>query len=1306
MHFIKLYILRYASRKTFWVFTWLAIVLLFNNGLFAQDFEFARLSGTPINTTGWNLQGNAKVGNSPGSTGNGEIILTDPVNFQSGAVFYNTPINLSQCKKWVAEFEYRINDGNVADGIAFCYLDVPPSGFVAGGGVGIPATANGLKVVIDTWLNCGNEAIPKLQIRWGAGYNECNGQPTRSNNDGQMGFLRSTTFNKCRIEYFEGNIKVSVNGIEYLTAFQTFNFTGYFGFTASTGGNNDRQSIKNVRIFTEMPPSEAADAGSEVGFCPDGTAVLGTAPTAGYSYKWTPTNGISNPSISNPSVTLPNTGTNHVRQLYFVETAFTDRPGCASRDSVWVNVWANPKPNFNTDTGCLPGANILFRNTTQYDPQPLTNLLWSWNFGDPASGALNSSSALNPTHFYNQSGPFTVSLAARTDKGCVGSFQKIIEPLLPKPTADFSFTHSTCLADNVLFTSTATAPPFSGDSIVLRKWFFGDNTEDTGRTAAHKYAAPGTYEVKFVSVSSRGCVSDTVKKTIVVNPNPVAAFTLTGPFCQNRNLNIVNNSTTATGTIVRWLWIMGNGQVFDRNNGDPFTYAYPTVGTFTVKLVVTLATGCQSDTARQTITVGYVPVPNFVLPDVCLNDAFAEFTNTTTIGDGSLAQTTWLWNYGDPNANAGNPNTGTPVNGRHRYTSTGIYPVKLLATSNAGCKDSLTQNLTVNGDKPLAIFNLVNAGNQCSNLPMQIQNKSTVNFGNITRVVIYWNSGVNNNDTTQDDNPSFDKIYEKLYNRFSSPAVRSTVIRLRVFSGTVCVNESSKTFNLYATPDVRINTIPGICLDATPRMITQGFDAGNNMGTGFYSGPGIQSNGLFTPSQTGAGTFTLQYKYITTPGCTDSATAPITVWPQPTANFSFSSINCIETPIVFTDQSIANANKLKTWNWNFGDGTTQIRTDGNPFNKVFANAQNYTIILAVTTDSGCNSIPVSKDIQVNPKPIVNFDLPAAVCLPEGRAVFTNRSTVSGTGGTPMGYVWQFGVAGATSTLENPTYNYTATGPYNVQLKVTSAKGCMDSASKVLNTIYPQAMANWTATPPEVCLGQTIQFNDVSNPLNNTITAWNWTFGDGANAVQKNPSHLYSNAGTFKVTMFYTTGVGCYSDTVSKDIIVHPYPVVDAGPDQFLLQGGQVTLRATVTGSTNYTYRWTPATWLSDPNILQPVSRAENDITYTLTVSGAGGCSASDDVFVKQLLKPVIPNAFSPNGDGINDTWIIRYLDSYPGATVQIFDRYGKRILMSTGYNTPWDGTMGGKPIPAGVYYYIVDPKNGLSIINGSVTLLR
>lgn len=901
----------------------------------------------------------------------------------------------------------------------------------------------------------------------------------------------------------------------------------------------------------------------------------------------------------------------------------------------------------------------------------------------------------------------TVFTTNPTSDGCSGEQQLDFEVVVhAKPTADFTVNYSSCLVDSARFTSTGSVA--AGNSLSKWYWNFGDNISGTGSPVAHKYLVAGNKQVSHAVQTNYGCVSDTVSKQVVVNPKPVASFALTGPYCQNRSINFTNTSSTAAGNIVRWYWTMGNGQVFDRNTGDPFSYAYPATGTYTVTLVVTTDGGCASDTVRQIITVGTIPVPGFTLPEVCLDDAFALFPNTTTISDGTFGQITWLWVFNDPSANAGNPNTSTQLNGKHRYTSAAVYPVKLVATSNLGCADSITQNLTVNGDKPMAAFDIVTPGNLCSNLPIQIRNKSTVNFGTITRLVIYWDYGNNNTDTTQDEAPVFDGLYSWQYPQFSSPAARVVQIRLQAFSGDVCVNNLTKNITLYATPDPMVATIPSFCFDATPRQITQGFDAGNNPGLGYYSGPGITNpNGLFDPKIPGVGVHSIQFKYVTASGCTDSTNANVRVWPSPTANFDISNVTCINAPITFTSTSVPNANTLVAWNWNYGDGETEARDNGSPFSRIYNTAQNYPVSLTVTTDSGCVSPVVTKTLSVYPAPTADFDLPTdPVCLPLGKAQFTNRTTVGGTGGTPLGYVWSFGVAGATSTQENPVYYYNAVGPYSVQLISTSARGCSDTVAKVINNIIPQSLANWVATPPEVCLGAQIQFTDLSNPLGSSITGWNWGFDDGSSSTQQNPVKTYSKAGTFNVSMYYRTAIGCYSDTVSKQVIIHPYPVVSAGPDQYVLSGGQVVLPASATGSSNYQYLWSPTTWLDNPNILQPTASPLDDITYTLTVTGEGGCSSSDEVFVKRLLKPEIPNAFSPNGDGINDTWAIKYLETYPGATVKVFDRYGKAILESTGYPRPWDGTVGGRPIPVGTYYYIVDPKNNLKPITGSVTIVR
>jgi gliding motility-associated-like protein len=108
----------------------------------------------------------------------------------------------------------------------------------------------------------------------------------------------------------------------------------------------------------------------------------------------------------------------------------------------------------------------------------------------------------------------------------------------------------------------------------------------------------------------------------------------------------------------------------------------------------------------------------------------------------------------------------------------------------------------------------------------------------------------------------------------------------------------------------------------------------------------------------------------------------------------------------------------------------------------------------------------------------------------------------------------------------------------------------------------------------------------------------------------------------------------------------------------------------------------------------------------LTVTARGGCTASDIVFVKVLKNPVIPNVFTPNGDGFNDKWIIKYLETYPGCVVEIYNRYGQIVFRSVGYNTPWDGTYKGNQVPAGTYYYIIDPKNGRKQVAGFVDIIR
>lgn len=311
------------------------------NSLHAQTFVFGQLTGSPnMSTSGWNLNGNATIGDTPGDVDNfpNELILTNATTSQSGGVFYNTPINLGVCQQWTVEFEYRIWGGNAADGLAFCFIPTPPTGFVVGGGIGIPGTANGLKVVIDTYDNCSQGGTnPEIQIFNGVGYNEClPGTPKIQNSGGSLNYLRNSNYQPVKIIYNNGVISVFVNNVQLLTANFLITYTGYMGFTAGTGALFDQHSIRNVIIYTNQAQS---NAGVDVTTCSNTPVTIGTAPNPNNSYSWSPATGLSATNVANPVVTLPNTTGAPITQTYTVTTTMANSPGmCPTTDQIVVTV--------------------------------------------------------------------------------------------------------------------------------------------------------------------------------------------------------------------------------------------------------------------------------------------------------------------------------------------------------------------------------------------------------------------------------------------------------------------------------------------------------------------------------------------------------------------------------------------------------------------------------------------------------------------------------------------------------------------------------------------------------------------------------------------------------------------------------------------------------------------------------------------------------------------------------------------------------------------------------------------------------
>jgi gliding motility-associated-like protein len=619
------------------------LMLFFSKNAFTQTYVFAQLMGAPVNTGGWNFQGAAKVGNIT-DVNLSEVILCAAKGNQSGAVFYNQPINLGICNKWVAEFDFRIYDGSGADGIAFCFLDVPPTGFVLGSGIGIPSSANGLKVCFDTYNNCGPTTtfeMPKVEIRWGNGYAECNtGMPTATNATGTLSAIRSNNYSHAKINYDKGNIDVYVNGTLIISGFQQFNFTGYLGFTASTGGSNDNHTIKNVVIYTDMPASVASTVNTTV--CPNTSISLGTIADPNYVYTWTPANGLSDATSSNPLLILNNITDSTVTIKYYVNTAFATNPGCSSRDSVDVTILPRPKVNFGMPAICLDDALANFTDSSYTkDPsgKPFTYL---WNFGDALNSTIanpNISNVQNPAHHYSAQGNYQVSLKLSSNDGCVDSLMQPFVVNGANPVPDFNIIHAAndCSNQPVLIQDNSsvdfgsiTKSAIYWDKVSMPLDSVVDFQVYKGKPYSRlypKFTQPATnnYQILYRTYSGISCMKE-VTKTVTLLAAPKVQFLPINSICENV-VPVQFNQATEIGNLTGTGAYFGKG-VTATGIFDPVLVG---MGIDSIGYRFLATNGCV-DTAYQTITVWPSPTVN-AGPDFFVLEGGTKIMNATATGN-------------------------------------------------------------------------------------------------------------------------------------------------------------------------------------------------------------------------------------------------------------------------------------------------------------------------------------------------------------------------------------------------------------------------------------------------------------------------------------------------------------------------------------------------------------------------------------------------------------------------------------------------------------------------------------------------
>ena len=560
------------------------------------------------------------------------------------------------------------------------------------------------------------------------------------------------------------------------------------------------------------------------------------------------------------------------------------------------------------------------------------------------------------------------------------------------------------------------------------------------------------------------------------------------------------------------------------------------------------------------------------------------------------------------------------------------------------------------------------------------------------------------------------------------PTAAITMYYRRVASSGTCFPASTSAPIAVSAPAAISNNIitapalTTLCAGSIPGVITGNTPSG---GTGTYSFQWQSSldNVVFSdiaaataPSYSPAAlNVTTYFRRVVSSGycLTPSASNAVTIQIQPALSNNVIAASGSSSFCLNGDPGIISGNVP-----NGGDGTYnyqwQSSTDSITFNNIpGATAKDYdppflnvTTYFRRLTVSGTCSVPNSSNIvgiKLQPALANNQIAPPAVsvfCV-TGKPALITGSIVTGGNGVYQ-YQWQsstdnivFGdIAGATSANFDPSQISTTT--YFRRLVTSGACTVPMASNSIQLTVYAMPVVT-TSGNVSICPGSGTTLSASGG------ISYQWSPATGlSNATIANPVASPS------VTTTYTVSVsngGC-TTTATLTVNVIQQPTVNAGPDQKMVKGQSVMLNGSVTGS-NVQYYWTPALYLNDPNSLNPIATPPIDITYTLYAVSANKCFiVSDDVLVKVYTNVTAPDAFTPNGDGINDLWNIPALVGYPNCELFIYDRYGNRVFRSIGYSKPWDGTYNGKVLPAGTYYYTLDLKDGSKVIAGWVAIIR
>ncbi|HMO62864.1 MAG TPA: PKD domain-containing protein [Ferruginibacter sp.] len=987
--------------------------------------------------------------------------------------------------------------------------------------------------------------------------------------------------------------------------------------------------------------------------------------------------------------------------------------GTFSTDSTPIHLFSNPGMNtvllrYTTYNGCtgtatstpfvvteIPTASFTANKTTvcgntavTFSALPQEGVSYHWNFGD----GIKITAGNEVQHNYQLADSFTVSLIVSTINGCADTLtrQKYIT-VLP-PFAKISKTQGSCEGsrNHISFSSTA-----SGTNQLL--WNFGDGTTLTTNAnpvnITHTYAKSGRYRVMLTASNPECVVTDTITINVLSKQKPVLTavqttlcgneqleFSLTGlepnpsalPGQNHYNITKIEyeDGTEFTGTFhnhdstaTNWTtYLNGSIRGLDKEKRGIRFILQPT------------GSVCADTSNMLSYTIKWNH-PGFNITDnnICMNEQVI-FTDTTT-ANMQVEQRSWI---------TGDGNISTILNSKtfsYTYSTPGNYTVQLAVKDSSGCESlSAPATIVVNGPKADFIAPAV----AYISLPVSFNNNSDI----FTSSTVKYQWAFGDRGVSTEESPEF---------TYSNPGnYKVSLIATDPLTGcsdtairSIAVENFRTGFTLskfYLSP----NNCP-------PLLAVMQNNSINYSSIFWDFGDGTSAENLENPSHIyyKPGIYTITLHVYGPDGLLKTHSDTVSIkGPEAIVTANRSTI-CANEEVRFT----ASSKNAVSYTWDFGDGTLMQLSDSS-ISHLYNTPGIYKPLLIITDITGCQASPeLNENIVIHPRPVVQFS-PASPQVCRGTAI-----TLTASGGST--YVWD-AAEGINSTTNTAALNISPGQDITYSVTAISQQGCTTKDSVFVKVIQPSFIQVAPVQP--ACINTPVQLN--ASGMHSYV--WTGNTAGLSNTTIASPTAINATPGLYTYTVKGTDISGCFTDTASVIVSALPLPQVKIAPIEGVLFGGSVQLNTT--GSSNISgWQWEPATYLDCSTCANPVSTPAAITTYKLIVTDNNGCKNSDEITVKFLCGAgsiMAPTAFTPNGDGLNDVFMLRGISNIEW--MQIYDRLGNLVFEKKNFYTGdnsngWRGDYKGKPAAQGTYTYFAQIRceTGYKFLKkGTITLIR